>query len=231
MRFMRTRAGQGVLAAAIGATFLLGGVANAAGLIPGPDGVIHGCYRDQDGRLRVIAADHMCEPNETALPWNRKGPKGDRGDPGPAGQVHVVVRNLSSTVANGAAASATAQCQPGEIATGGGAQIGTGGTGGNGGNGGTGGLLGGTGGAGGSGGLLLGNGGNGGAGNSGFTNGGLGNSGAAGPSTGGAVGNGATGAAYLTGSVPNTAQGSATGWTGAVTNLSGSDQSFTVWVL
>jgi hypothetical protein len=227
MRFMRTRAGQSVLAAAIGASFLLGGVANAAGLIPGPDGVIHGCYRP-DGRLRVITADQMCERNETALPWNQQGPKGDKGDPGPAGQAHVVVRNGGATVANGAAASATAQCQPGEIATGGGAQIGNGGAGGNGGLGGNGGsggaganggLLGGNGGNGG----LLGNGGNSGAGNSGFANSGVANSGPG--------GNGGVGAAYLTGSVPNTAQGPATGWTGTVTNFSGSDQSFTVWAL
>src|SRR5579859_3829792 len=81
MRFMRTRAGQSVLAVAIGASVLLGGVANAAGLIPGPDGVIHGCYRQDGGRLRVISADQLCERNETALPWNRQGPKGDKGDP------------------------------------------------------------------------------------------------------------------------------------------------------
>jgi hypothetical protein len=187
MRFMRTRTRQSVLAAALGASFLLGGVASAAGLIPGPDGVIHGCYR-HDGNLRVITADQTCDRNETALPWNQQGPKGD---PGPAGPAHVVVRTGGGTAANGAAASGTAQCQAGEIATGGGAQIGNGGTGGTGGMGGS-----------------VGAGGNGGA--------------------GGTV---SLAAAFVTGSVPNTTQGPATGWTGIVTNLSGSDQSFTVWVM
>jgi hypothetical protein len=71
----------------------------------------------------------------------------------------VVVRSGGSTVANGASGSATAQCQAGEIATGGGAQIGNatagngrvlggsggiGGNDGNGGPGGNGGVLGGT---------------------------------------------------------------------------------------
>jgi hypothetical protein len=49
-----------------------------------------------------------------------------------------MVRSSGDTVATGAAASATAQCQPGEMATGGGAQIRNG----NGGAGGTGGLIG-----------------------------------------------------------------------------------------
>jgi hypothetical protein len=193
MRFMRTRAASSIIAAVIGASLLLGGVANAAGLIPGPDGVIHGCYRNGDGKLRVIAAGQACERSETALPWNQQGPKGD---PGPAGAAHVVVRTAAGMVANGTSASATAECQSGEIATGGGAEINANGNG----------FLFGSGGAGGDGGLL-GNGGAGGAGGSGI------------PS------------AFLTGSAPNTTQGVASGWTGTVANLSGSNQAFTVWVL
>ena len=169
-----------------------------------------------------------------AAVWQAR-PSSRKGDPGPAGPAHVVVRSGGSTVANGASGSATAQCQAGEIATGGGAQIGNanagnggaGGIGGNGSNGGTVGnvgVLGGTGGTaaaggvGGNGGVLGGNGGNTGASNGGFAN-------------TGTPASGSTGAAYLTGSAPNTTQSSATGWTGSVTNLSGSDQSFTVWVL
>ncbi|HLZ29621.1 MAG TPA: hypothetical protein VKV73_20070 [Chloroflexota bacterium] len=135
------------------------------------------------------------------------------------------MRSGGATVANGATTSATVQCQPGETATGGGAQITNGGAGGLG--------DGGAGGAGGTGGLL-GNGGAGGAGgnngfaNTGFTNGGLANSGMA---SSGAGATGGVAAAYLTGSAPNTMQGPATGWTGTVTNLSGSTQAFTVWAL
>lgn len=216
MRFMRTRAGQSVLAATIGASVLVGGVANAAGLIPGPDGVIHACYRT-DGRLRVIGVGLSCERNETALAWNQHGP----------GQ--VVARTADGTVANGTTASATAECQPNETTTGGGAQIasasgigGTAGPGNLGGNGGNAGLPGGNGGTPGPGNFA----------NTGFANTGASNTGVlnSGPAatTGGA---GGLAAAFLTGSAPSITQGKVTGWTGTVTNLSGSEQSFTVWAL
>jgi hypothetical protein len=54
--------------------------------------VIHGCYQNTNGKLRVIAADETCDRNETPLPWNQagvagpKGDKGDKGDTGPQGQ-------------------------------------------------------------------------------------------------------------------------------------------------
>jgi hypothetical protein len=86
-----TRLGRSLAAGVLGASLLVGG-AHAAGLIPGPDGVIHGCYQDVNGKLRVIAAGETCRANETALPWNQSGPagpkgdKGDRGDAGPQGQ-------------------------------------------------------------------------------------------------------------------------------------------------
>jgi hypothetical protein len=93
MQIVRTRLGRSVLAGLLGASLLVG-AAQAAGAIPGPDGVIHGCYRDTTGKLRVIAAGETCDRNETPLPWNQagapgpkgdKGDKGDRGDAGPAG--------------------------------------------------------------------------------------------------------------------------------------------------
>jgi hypothetical protein len=65
------------------------GVAYAA--IPGPGGVITGCYRtsgeEADGRLRVIdaSAGEACKKNETAISWNQQGPKGDSGPIGPQG--------------------------------------------------------------------------------------------------------------------------------------------------
>jgi hypothetical protein len=66
---------------------LAGGVAWAA--IPGPGGVIQGCY-DSGGNVKVVEA-LPCPRNYTAFQWNQqgiqglKGDKGDRGDVGPEG--------------------------------------------------------------------------------------------------------------------------------------------------
>lgn len=52
----------------------------------GGGGVINGCYKTQNGQLRVIdpATDH-CLPSETAISWSQAGPQGSRGPTGPAG--------------------------------------------------------------------------------------------------------------------------------------------------
>lgn len=61
------------------------GVAVAS--IPGADGVIHGCYTQGTGTLRVInlGAKQSCGTNEHALSWSQTGPKGDPGPQGPPG--------------------------------------------------------------------------------------------------------------------------------------------------
>lgn len=45
----------------------------AYGVIPAPGGVIHGCYSNGNGRLRVIDTGDTCANNETALDWNQIG--------------------------------------------------------------------------------------------------------------------------------------------------------------
>jgi hypothetical protein len=67
---------------------IAGGVTYAVADI-GSSGVINGCYKSQNGQLRLIdpASDH-CLPSETAISWSQtgpQGPKGDKGDPGPQG--------------------------------------------------------------------------------------------------------------------------------------------------
>jgi Collagen triple helix repeat (20 copies) len=63
---------------AIVATALVGSVAWAA--IPGPGGVIQGCY-DSGGNLRVVDA-LPCPRNFTALQWNQQGQPGQQGPQG-----------------------------------------------------------------------------------------------------------------------------------------------------
>jgi hypothetical protein len=65
-------------------------VAIAAGAayatIPGGDGVIHGCYADPNGALRVVdTSTDRCGKHETAIAWNQRGPTGDTGPTGPTG--------------------------------------------------------------------------------------------------------------------------------------------------
>jgi hypothetical protein len=52
----------------------------------GGGGVINGCYKSQNGQLRLIdpATDH-CLPSETAISWSQTGPQGPPGPPGPKG--------------------------------------------------------------------------------------------------------------------------------------------------
>jgi hypothetical protein len=60
-----------------------GGIAYAS--IPGPGGVINGCYLKSGGALRVIDSAAKCKSGETSLNWNQKGPTGARGPTGANG--------------------------------------------------------------------------------------------------------------------------------------------------
>jgi hypothetical protein len=61
----------------------VGGVASAA--IPGPSGVIHGCYQARNGSLRIVPAGKRCARSERSIAWNHTGPPGAQGPPGPRG--------------------------------------------------------------------------------------------------------------------------------------------------
>jgi hypothetical protein len=68
---------------ALALTVALGGVAYSA--IPDPMGVIHGCYANMRGAVRIIDSTASCDAGETALNWSQQGPAGPAGATGPAG--------------------------------------------------------------------------------------------------------------------------------------------------
>jgi hypothetical protein len=70
----------------IGVFAALGGGAYAAvSSIPGPDGVIHGCYQKTKGNLRLVPAGKRCSKGEKAIVFNQQGPPGTRGTSGTPG--------------------------------------------------------------------------------------------------------------------------------------------------
>ena len=80
---MRRRDVLAAAAGAIAATALAGGIAWAA--IPGPGGVIQGCYKQNGGQLRVVDAAGDCNASELGLSWSQTGPSGPQGAQGPSG--------------------------------------------------------------------------------------------------------------------------------------------------
>lgn len=78
-----------VALAIAGALLVAGGIAYAT--IPDSNGVIHGCYQQKDGTLRVIDTDkaQTCAKSEVSLNWNQTGPQGPQGLQGPSGSSHA----------------------------------------------------------------------------------------------------------------------------------------------
>jgi hypothetical protein len=68
---------------ALALTVALGGVAYSA--IPDPMGVIHGCYANMRGAVRIIDSAASCDASETALNWSQQGPAGATGPAGAQG--------------------------------------------------------------------------------------------------------------------------------------------------
>jgi hypothetical protein len=72
------------VAALVALLAVLGGVAYAT--IPDSGGVIHGCYKNENGQLRVIdSATDSCLSSETAIDWSQTGPSGPTGPSGASG--------------------------------------------------------------------------------------------------------------------------------------------------
>jgi hypothetical protein len=137
MTFRPHRPSPGAALAVLALAAVLGGGAYAA--IPDSAGVIHGCYDDSSGKLRVFDTDDdrpkACGNGETSLSWSRQGPqgptgpqgpKGDTGDPGPQGPPGVAgyLRARAFTETNDDdLKSEVAHCPNGKKVLGGGSSI------------------------------------------------------------------------------------------------------------
>ena len=91
---MRSRDLVAALAGAAVVLVLAGGVAWAA--IPDASGVIHGCFKSNNGQLRVAESAAACNPSETPIDWNQQGAQGPPGADG----VSPTVTQLSVGDAN-----------------------------------------------------------------------------------------------------------------------------------
>ncbi len=107
-----------IVLAVISLGVLAGAVAYAS--IPGPDGVIHGCYKTNNpaqGAVIVIDSAASCPNGYAALNWNQAGPPGVSG--------YEVVQHRYDIVAGTTVdnLTAVAVCTSGKKPTGGGLRI------------------------------------------------------------------------------------------------------------
>lgn len=54
----------------------------------GEENVIHGCYKKNNGQLRIVNNPSQCNPSEVPISWSQvgpQGPEGPQGEPGPPG--------------------------------------------------------------------------------------------------------------------------------------------------
>ncbi len=115
------------VAATLALVLALGGGAYAAiNSIPGPGGVIHGCYAKQGGSLRLVSGGERCSRSEKAIAFNQRGPTGpsdayqaSTNTPDepltltlavPAGSYVVVAKALGSSDPTTGSAPAGAEC-------------------------------------------------------------------------------------------------------------------------
>jgi hypothetical protein len=74
------------VAASVALFAALGGGAYAAvSGIPGPGGVIHGCYQKHRGNLRLVPAGRRCGRSELPIAFSETGPQGSTGPRGRRG--------------------------------------------------------------------------------------------------------------------------------------------------
>ncbi len=84
------------------------------------DGIINGCYKKNDGQLRVVANLDDCRQSEMPVSWNQEGPPGEQGPAGVLGYEVV----LAATDENSEDLKfMNVECPSGKVAIGGGARV------------------------------------------------------------------------------------------------------------
>jgi hypothetical protein len=106
-----------IIVAAVLGLLALGGIAWAS--IPGPDGVIHGCYKTGNpaqGSVIVVDSTASCPSGFTALNWNQTGPQGATGATGPSGVagLHYVFHHVTGPFGGGSSLQVIVNCPAGE---------------------------------------------------------------------------------------------------------------------
>jgi hypothetical protein len=87
---------------------VLGGTSFAAvKTIVGRDGVIHGCFKNRGGALRVLPASRKCARGESTIAWNRDGRPGVPGIQGPSGPQGEIGPSPAQPVSGHAAIAST----------------------------------------------------------------------------------------------------------------------------
>lgn len=111
-------------AALLAGLLLTAGIAYAS--IPGPDGVIHGCYKTGNPNPgSVIVIDHTasCPSGYIALNWNQTGPQGPAGPQGPPGVSGYQMVTATATVpSDDVTAGVSIACPEGKRVLGGGSR-------------------------------------------------------------------------------------------------------------
>src|SRR6267378_917038 len=86
MTRLRPRGRTGVTVFTAAGLLLAGVAAYAAQAVANsPTTDIHGCYKTNNGQLRIVGATESCGPSETPVVWNVTGPQGPQGIQGPQG--------------------------------------------------------------------------------------------------------------------------------------------------
>ncbi len=101
----------------------------------------YACVNNASGTIHLIGADESCNNNEARIEWNNQGPpgsqgdkgdqglpglkgdKGDQGDPGMPGILGFYTRTALVNVPPSTFGEAYADCDPGDVVTGGGFQL------------------------------------------------------------------------------------------------------------
>lgn len=97
-----------VITSVIALVMVAAGAGIAIASIPGPDGVIHGCYKTSgpaQGALTVIDSTASCPSGTAALNWNQTGPQGAAG-PSTGGSTGLDLQIILAT----GTTTATANC-------------------------------------------------------------------------------------------------------------------------